>query len=58
MDGSVKRPNSNTTTAKAWDRVNNVVIGWLLSAMDDKIGNTFIYLKTGKKKFGKVEKLG
>lgn len=29
-DGSVKRSTSSTVNAMAWDRVNNVVMGWFV----------------------------
>ena len=48
VDGSVKRSTTSTVNAKAWDRVNNVVMGWLLSVIDEKIANTLQWLKTSK----------
>ena len=41
VDGSVKRSTTSTMNTKAWDRVNNVVMGWLLSVIDEKIAITF-----------------
>ena len=34
VEGTVKRSISNIVHGKAWDRVHNVVMGWLLSVID------------------------
>lgn len=48
VDGSVKRPVNSTSLGKSWDRVNDVVIGWLLNAMDEKVAGSVLYFKTAK----------
>ena len=40
VDRTIKRSTSNAINGKAWDGVNNVVMGWLLSVIDEKIANT------------------
>ena len=46
LDGSIKRSTSNEVYAKACDRVNDIVIGWFLSAMSDKIAQSVLWIKT------------
>ena len=48
VEGIVKRSTSSTTLGKAWDRINDVVMDWLLSVIDEKIANTLQWLKTAK----------
>lgn len=48
VTGSVKRAIHNQDLARAWDRVNDVIIGWLLNAVDEKISKTIIWLTTAK----------
>ena len=48
VEGTVKRSTTSAIHGKAWDRVNNVVMGWLLSVIDEKIANTLQWLKTAK----------
>ena len=55
VDGLVKRSKTSTVNAKAWDRVNNVVMGWLLSVIDEKIANTLQWLKTAKDIWDELE---
>ena len=55
FDGTIKRSTSSTIHAKAWDRVNNVVMGWLLSVIDEKIANTLQWLKTAKDIWDELE---
>lgn len=44
IDGSIKRSTTNEGHAKAWDRVNDIVIGWLLNAMNEKIAQSVFSL--------------
>ena len=55
VNGTVRRSTSSTTNAKAWKRVNNVVMGWLLSIIDEKIANTLQWLKTAKDIWDELE---
>ena len=55
VDGTVKRSTSSTVNAKAWNNVNNVVMGWLLYVIDEKIANTLQWLKTAKDIWDEVE---
>ena len=47
-DGSVKRSTSSKVNAKDWDKVNNIVMGWLLYVIDEKIANTLQWLRKAK----------
>lgn len=48
VDGSVKKYVSNIMYARAWDRVNDVVLSWLLEAVDEKIFKSVLWFKTTK----------
>lgn len=47
VDGSLTRPTSNSA-AKAWDKVDNVVMGWIISVLEDSIANSILSYKTSK----------
>ena len=51
VDGSVKKSTSNAMYAKAWDRVNDVVLGWLL----EKIFKSVLWFKTTKEVWDNLE---
>lgn len=45
VDGSLPRP-TQTTAARAWNRVNNVVMGWIIAVLDDSIAKSILSYKT------------
>lgn len=47
VDGSLPRPSGNST-AKAWDRVDHVVMGWIIAVLEDSIANSVLSYKTSK----------
>lgn len=51
VDGTLSKPNSTTHVAesKAWERVNNVVIGWILAALEHQIARSVLWFKTTRK---------
>lgn len=55
VEGTVKRSTSSVTLGKAWNRVNNVVMGWLLSVINEKIANALQWLKTTKEIWDELE---
>lgn len=55
VDGSIKRHVNSVSLGKAWDRVNDVVIGWLLNAMDEKVSGSILYFKTAKEIWDELE---
>lgn len=48
VDGSLTRPTQNATSSKAWDRVNNVVMGWIIGVLDDSITKSNLSYKTAR----------
>lgn len=48
MNETVKRAVHNQEMVKAWDRINDVIIGWLLRVVDEKISKTILWLNTTK----------
>lgn len=55
VDGSIKRPVNSNTIGKVWDIVNDIVIGWLLNSMDEKISGSVLYFKTTKEILDELE---
>ena len=55
VNESVKRAVHKQELATAWDRVNDVIIGWLLNAVDEEIYKTIIWLNTTKEIWEKRE---
>lgn len=47
VDGSLPIPSSNSA-AKAWDRVDHVVMGCIIAFLEDSIGNSVLSYKTSK----------
>lgn len=47
VDGSLPRPTSSSG-ARAWDRVDNVVMGWIIAVLEDSIANSILSYKTSK----------
>ena len=45
VDGSLTRPSTNSTTMKVWDRVNNVVMGWIITVLEDSIAKSVLLTK-------------
>ena len=48
MNGTVKRAIHNQELVRAWDRVNDVIIGCPLNAVDEKIAKTILWLNIAK----------
>ena len=43
VDGSLEKPSIND---KAWNRCNNMVIGWLIASLERSIAKSIMYFKT------------
>lgn len=43
INGSIKRSTGNDKLGKVWDRVNDIVIGWILNALDERLAQSVIY---------------
>lgn len=55
VNGNVKRVVHNQELARAWDRVNDVIIGWLINAVDEKISETIIWFNIAKEIWEELE---
>lgn len=47
VDGSLPRP-TQSTVARAWDRVNNVGMGWIIVVLEDSIAKSILSYKTAR----------
>lgn len=43
VDGSLSEPVATDPNYKAWERVNNMVIGWLIAALEPKTDSSVMY---------------
>ncbi|XP_057532909.1 uncharacterized protein LOC130810800 [Amaranthus tricolor] len=55
VDGTIKRSSTNSANGKAWDRVNNMVLGWLLNVVDERIYQSVLFFKTAKEVWDNFE---
>ena len=55
VNGTIKRVIHNQELAKAWDWVNDVILGWLLIAVDEKISKNIVWLNTTKEVWEELE---
>ncbi|XP_057535481.1 uncharacterized protein LOC130813654 [Amaranthus tricolor] len=55
MDGTIKRLTTSSAYGRAWDKVNNVVLGWLLNAVDERIYQSVLWFKTTKEVWDNLE---
>ena len=55
VDSTVKCSTTSSSLGKAWDKVNDMVIGWLLNAMDEKVSGSVLYFKTAKEIWDELE---
>ena len=46
--GSLPQPSPNSPDEHAWHRRNNIVIGWLISALDRYIAKSIMYFKNAR----------
>lgn len=61
VDGTLPRPKSDESTQQAWDRCNNMVIGWLITSLDRMTAKSIMYYTTAtniwcnlEERFGKT----
>lgn len=55
VDGTIKRPTTSNSLGKAWDRVNDTVIGWIMNVVDENITKSILWLKTAKEVWDELE---
>lgn len=48
IDGSFPKTLGTSQDHKAWDRCNDIVIGWIISSLDDSILQSVFYRKVGE----------
>ena len=49
VDGSLKKPDSKFSDAKAWERCNNMIIGWIIASSESSISRSVMYYVTARK---------
>lgn len=45
VDGTLPQPSTDDSHIKAWDRCNNMIIGWLISSLDRMVAKSVMYNK-------------
>lgn len=55
VDGTLPKPSGNTTESRAQDRVNNVVIGWLLAVLDAFIAKSVLWYNIAREIWNELE---
>lgn len=48
VDGTLPRPSSDEAAQQAWDRCNNMVIGWLIASLDRMTAKSIMYYTTAR----------
>ena len=48
VDGTIKRSTTSSAHERAWDKVNDVVLVWLLNVVDERINQSVLWFKTTK----------
>lgn len=46
IDNSLPKPSNNSVLQKAWERCNNMVIGWLIASLDRNLAKSIMYYCT------------
>jgi LTR polyprotein gag-polypeptide-like protein len=54
VDGSLSGPTSNSS-ARVWDRVDNIVMGCIIGVLEDSIANSILSFKTSKEIWDELE---
>lgn len=55
VDGTIPRSSASAQDHTAWDRCNNIVIGWILSSLDDSISQSVFYHKLAQEIWSELE---
>lgn len=55
VDGTLLRPESNSTSYKSWSRCNDMVISWILEALSKTIGRSVIYCNSAHQMWLELE---
>ena len=54
-DGTFSRNSADSKDLKAWEWCNNIVIGWILSSLDDSISQSVFYHKLAQEIWEELE---
>lgn len=46
VDGTLNKPSANSPNLRAWERCNNIVIGWIISCLDQMNAKSIMYYRT------------
>lgn len=55
VDGTITKPSSDSPTAKAWGRVNNIVIGWILVVLENSIAKSVLWFNVAHEIWNELE---
>lgn len=55
VDGSLPRPTNNIAAAKSWDRLNNVIMGWIIVVLEDSIAKSILSYKTTREIWNELQ---
>lgn len=55
VNGTIIKLVTSFSQARAWDCVNETVIGWIINAVDENIAKSILWLKTAKEVWDELE---
>lgn len=55
IDGTLPKPLNTSTDCEAWERCNNMVIGWIFSSLDESISSSVFYHKIASEIWKELE---
>lgn len=55
IDGSLEEPNTSDAAHKAWNRCNDMVVGWLLFSLEKQIAKSVWYYKKARDLWKELE---
>ncbi|XP_021753791.1 uncharacterized protein LOC110719198 [Chenopodium quinoa] len=48
VDGSIIKPAPDSTSLKAWERCNSMIISWILGVLDQNLARSVLYFSTAR----------
>lgn len=55
IDASLTKPSANSPNLRAWERVNNTVIGWILVVLESSIAKSVLLYSTAREIWVELE---
>lgn len=55
VDGTIDQPNQADTTYGAWERVNNMVISWILNSVEKDIADSLLFCNNAREIWKELE---